>query len=53
MQGYSKGQRSSTNHKMLLFVSWCNQYAIIDWPLFDFDLPASTHGVFISFSLSK
>ena len=35
---------------MLLFVSWSKQYAIIGWPLFD--APKSTHGVFISFSLS-
>ena len=45
-----KGQRSSKNHRMLLFVSWRNQYAIIAWPLFD--APTSTHGVFTSFSLS-
>ena len=31
---------------MLLFVSWRNQYAIIEWPLFD--APTSTHGVFTS-----
>ena len=36
--------RSSKNHKMLLFVSWRNKYAIIEWPLFD--APTSTHGVF-------
>ena len=29
-----KGQRSSKNHKMLLFVSWHNKYAIIEWPPF-------------------
>ena len=29
---------------MLLFVSWPNKYAIIEWPLFD--APTSTHGVF-------
>ena len=46
-----KGQRSSKNHKMLLFVSWRNKYAIIEWPLFD--APTSTHGVFTSFSLSR
>ena len=46
-----KGQRSSKNHKMLLFVSWCNKYAIIEWPLFD--APTSTHGVFTSFSLPQ
>ena len=43
-----KGQRSSTNHKMLLFVSWLNQYAIIEWP--PFDAPTSTHCVLTSFS---
>ena len=32
---------------MLLFVSWRNKYAIIEWPLFD--APKSTHGVFTSF----
>ena len=31
---------------MLLFVSWHNKYAIIEWPLFD--APSSTHGVFTS-----
>ena len=31
---------------MLLFVSWCNKYAIIEWPLFD--ALTSTHGVFTS-----
>ena len=46
-----KGQRSSTNHKMLLFVNWRNKYAIIKWPLFD--APTSTYGVFTSFSLSQ
>ena len=30
---------------MLLFVSWRNKYAIIEWPLFD--APKSTHGVFL------
>ena len=40
-----KGQRSGTNHKMLLFVSWRNKYAIIEWPLFD--APKSSHGVFL------
>ena len=29
---------------MLLFVSWRNKYAIIEWP--PFDAPTSTHGVF-------
>ena len=47
-----KGQRSSTDHKMLLFVSWRNQYAIIKWPLSN-DAPSSTHGVFTSSSLSS
>ena len=46
-----KGQRSSTNHKMFLFVSWRNEYAIIEWPLFD--APTSTHGVFTSFCLPQ
>ena len=36
---------------MLLFVSWCNKYAIIEWPLFD--ALTSTHGVFTFFSLSR
>ena len=36
---------------MLLFVSWRNKYAIIEWPLFD--APTSIHGVFTSFSLSQ
>ena len=48
---FFKGQRSSTNHKMLLFVSWRNKYAIIEWPLFD--TPTSIHGVFTSFSLPQ
>ena len=34
---------------MLLFVSWRNKYAIIEWPLLD--APTSTHGVFTSFSI--
>ena len=46
-----KGQKSSKNHKMLLFVSWRNKYAITEAPLFD--APTSTHGVFTSFSLSR
>ena len=46
-----KGQRSSTNHKIALFVSWRNKYAIIEWPLFD--APTRTHGVFTSFSLPQ
>ena len=47
-----KGQRSSPNHKMLLFVSWRNQYAIIEWPLVD--APKSTHaGLNTSLSLSR
>ena len=46
-----KGERSSTNHKMLLFMSWRNKYAIIEWPLFD--ALTSTHGVFTCFSLSR
>ena len=50
-QGFFKGQKSSKNHKMLLFVSWRNKYAIIEWP--PFDAPTSTHGVFTSFSLSR
>ena len=45
-----KGQRSSKNHKMLLFVS-LRKYAIIEWPLFN--APTSTHVVFTSFSLSR
>ena len=36
---------------MLLFMSWRNKYAIIEWPLFD--APTSTHGVFTSFSLPQ
>ena len=32
-------------------MSWCNKYAIIEWPLFD--APTSTHGVFTFFSLSR
>ena len=36
---------------MLLFVSWRNKYAIIEWPLFD--APTSTNGVFTSFSLPQ
>ena len=40
-----KGQRWSTNHKKIT-----NQYAIIEWPLFD--APTSTYGVFTSLCLS-
>ena len=36
---------------MLLFVSWRNKYAIIEWPLFD--APTSIHGVITSFSISQ
>ena len=36
---------------MLLFVSWRNKYALIEWPLFD--APTSIHGVFTSFSISR
>ena len=36
---------------MLLFVSWRNKYAIIEWPLFD--APTSIHGVFTSLSISQ
>ena len=36
---------------MLLFVSWRNKYAIIEWPLFD--APTSTHGIFTSFSIPQ
>ena len=46
-----KGQKSSKNHKMLLFVSWDNKFVLIEWP--PFDAPKSTHGVFTSFSLSR
>ena len=42
-QGFVRVKRSSKNHKMLLFVSWHNKYAIIEWP--PFDAPTSTHGV--------
>ena len=51
VQGFFKGQKSSKNQKMLLFVSWRNKYTIIEWP--PFDAPTSTHGVFTSFSLSR
>ena len=50
-QGYFKGQRSIQNHKMLLYASLCNQYAIFKCPFLD--VPTSTHGVIPSFSLSK
>ena len=46
-----KGQRSSTNYKILLFVSWRNQNKTIQWPLFD--ALTCNHGVFTCFSLSK
>ena len=46
-----KGQKSSKNHKMLLFVSWGNKFVVIECP--SFDAPKSTHGVFTSFSLSR
>ena len=46
-----KGQRSSTNHKMLLFVSWRDQYPIIEWPIFG--ALTSTHSVFTSIGLSR
>ena len=40
-QGFFKGQKSSKNHKMLLFVSWGNKCVIIEWK--PFDTPSSTH----------
>ena len=46
-----KGQRSSTNYKMLLFVSLGNKFVITEWP--PFDAPTGTHGVFTSFTLSR
>ena len=46
-----KGQKSSKNHKMLLFVSWGNKFVVIECP--PFDAPKSTHGVLTSFSLSR
>ena len=50
-QGILKGQKSSKNHKMLLFVSWGNKFLVIECP--PFDAPKSTHSVFTSFSLSR
>ena len=50
-QGFLRVQKSSKNHKMLLFVSWGNKFVIIEWP--PFDAPTSTHGVCTSFSLSR
>ena len=47
-QGYFKGERSSVNHKLQLFMTLCDQYAIIEWYLLD--APTSTHGVITSFS---
>ena len=38
-------QKSSKHHKMLLFVSWRNKYAIIECP--PFDASTSTHGVLL------
>ena len=46
-----KGQKSSKNHKMLLFVSWGNKFVVIKCS--PFDSPKSTHGVFTSFSLFR
>ena len=50
-QGFLGGQRSSKNHKMLLFVSWGKKFVLIEWP--PSDAPKSTHGFFTSFSLSR
>ena len=36
---------------MLLFVSWGNEFVVIE--CLPFDVPKSTHGVFTSFSLSR
>ena len=44
-QGFLSVKRQEKNHKMLLFVSWRNKYAIIEWP--PFDAPTSTHGVLL------
>ena len=49
-QGYFKGQRSGIIHKLQLFYDFV-WYAIIKLQLLD--APSSTHGVLISFSLSK
>ena len=46
-----KGQKSRKIHKMLLFLNWGNKFTIIEWP--SFNASTSTHGVFISFSLSR
>ena len=50
-QGFLRVKSQAKNHKMLLFVSWRNKYAIIEWP--PFDASTSTHGDFTSFSLSR
>ena len=42
------GQKSTINHKVQPFIGLNNQYAIIEWPLFD--APTSTHGVFTTLS---
>ena len=39
-QGFLRVKKSSKNHKMLLFVSWGNEFVIIEWP--SFDAPSST-----------
>ena len=43
-QGFLRVKGQAQNHKILLFVSWRNKYALIELPLFD--APTSTHGVF-------
>ena len=50
-QGFLRVKSQAKITKMLLFVSWRNKYAIIEWPLFD--APTSTHGVFTPFSLPQ
>ena len=50
-QGFLRVQKSSKNHKMILFVSWGNKFVVIECP--PFDAPKSTHGIFSSFSLSR
>ena len=46
-QGFLRVKGQGPNHKMLLFVSWHNKYAIIEWPLLK-----STHGAYISVEIS-
>ena len=50
-QGFLRVKSQAKITKCYFFVSWCNNFVIIEWP--PFDALTSTHGVFTSLSLSR